>query len=189
MQHHTRCSGGVGGLRTERAYLGKEFQKDDSWGVDCEKQYSSCLFLHEWRWPIFSLLDGPELFDLSEPVVPGYYHVVDFACPGDPSWEGPGAYPHSWVAHHKERLRPSDVTEVVRASYSLDCDLFKAVIREICSHGLKIGKCVANLTVGLMDIEESRVVRDHVLTPDLEEMQHYVLSHVGGVIWSGLGRV
>ena len=168
-------------FRPGRAYLPQE-DYNDAHGVDCDKQYASCMYLHEWRWPQFSLMDEPELCDLSEGVVPGFYHVVDFEEPDDPSWEGPGAYPHSWVDYHLNEtgiLRPSDVTEMVRATSSFDADIFKPTVRELFSHGPDIGKSACCLAVGLMDIGEPRSVSNHMMTPDLQELQHSRLAADG----------
>ena len=128
------------------------------WGIDCNKQYSTCLYKMEGRWPQFSLLDRPEPFDGT--ITPGYYHVIDFQARDDPSWEGPGAYPHIWVNYHMnetKRLRMEDVTEMLRSSFSYDQDIFQSTVRELyVLHGDSIGKKACNLAVGMFDIRSMR---------------------------------
>ena len=87
---------GVPSFRTERAYVTREElgvlrSESQILGLDCDKQYSTCLYKNEHSWMRFSLFDCVEPFNLAtDAIVPGYYRVVDFADPQDPSWEGKG---------------------------------------------------------------------------------------------------
>ena len=139
---------GVPSFRTERAYVTRDElsvlrSEVQILGLDCDKQYSTCLYKNEHPWMRFSLFDRVEPFDLAtDMIVPGYYRVVDFADPLDPSWEGPGAYPHVWIIEHHRNgtLRPSDIPEVLRAGAVFDPRLFQPVVREIYRHDSKIPK-------------------------------------------------
>ena len=78
-------SWGVPGHRIVRTYNRLEGPYQ---GVDCNKQYSTCLFKMETRWPQFSLLDRSEPFDGT--LGPGYClprGVGPVPCRGE--WAGP----------------------------------------------------------------------------------------------------
>ena len=178
---------GVPSFRTERAYVTRDElsvlrSEVQILGLDCDKQYSTCLYKNEHSWMRFSLFDRIEPFNLvTDSIVPGYYRITDFADPMDPSWEGPGAYPHVWVAEHhcNGNLRPSDVPEVLRAGAIFDKALFQPVVREIYRHDPKIAKKVCNFKVGLCDCVETNNIRDHIVSPDLQEIYHYTLMNLG----------
>jgi len=178
---------GVPSFRTERAYVTRDElsvlrSEVQILGFDCDKQYSTCLYKNEHAWMRFSLFDCIEPFNLiKDRITPGYYRIVDFADPRDPSWEGPGGYPHVWVIehHHNGTLRPSDVPEVLRASAVFPPQLFQAVVRELYRHDPSISKKMANFAVGLCDCVETNNVRDHIVTPSLQEIYHYTLMNLG----------
>jgi len=184
-------------FRTNRAY--KTLQEVEAirrdgglvvHGMDCKKQYSTCLYTADHRWPRFSLFDRPEPFDiLREEIVTGYYYVTEITDFGDPSWEGAAHYPAPWVWYHFHMtglLRPRAVRTVIRASFSFDPKIFQPVVEELYSHpdylkeygkSCSVGKVTCNLAVGNFEKMETTGQSGHILTSDLEEMKHYALMY------------
>ena len=76
-------------------------------------------------------------------------------------------------------MRASDVPEVLRAGAIFDPHLFQPVVREVYRHDPKISKKVCNLSMGLCDCVETNNIRDHIVTPSLQEIYHYTLMNLG----------
>ena len=97
--------------------------------VDCKKQYATCAYTAEHRWPQFSKLDSIEPFDGQ--LAPGVFFVQQFhGIDGfdDCSWEGPRFYLESWCDYHLNEtqfITKNDISKQCKASFSYPPDMFR----------------------------------------------------------------
>ena len=112
---------------------------DSDWyfdGVDCKKQYATCTYKAEHRWPQFSKLDCIEPFDGT--LAPGMFFVQDFHGFDDCSYEGKRFYNQAWCEYHLYEtgfITESDITRQCKASFSYSANMFESLVEEVWTNG------------------------------------------------------